>query len=143
MILTHPTQRARSSTARRGNSGFTGWNETSFCWEEFWDTVLERWNCTTISPHEYPSWGAEFCCLHVYHTVYYRHTFGIAALQDRRFLEVLFSCLPTACYSDFQETLRVCTAGGSDPESGREDDLPMLTRFHPQTDQLFQTLASS
>jgi small subunit ribosomal protein S33 len=66
VILTHPTQRARSSTARRGNSGFTGWNETSFCWEEFWDTVLERWNCTTISPHEYPSWGRRillFACI--------------------------------------------------------------------------------
>jgi hypothetical protein len=53
VTLTDLTQRARNSTARKGNSGFTGRIEFSFCCEEFWDAMV--WNCT-ISPHEYPSW---------------------------------------------------------------------------------------
>jgi hypothetical protein len=61
VILTGLTQRARSSTARRGNSGFTALHETGFCWEEFGDTG----KCT-ISPHEYPSWERRllvFACI--------------------------------------------------------------------------------
>jgi len=93
VILTDLTQRARSSTARRGNRGFTAWFETSFCWKEFWDMVHESWhsrNCTTISPHEYPSWERRlllFACIsHGLH----KHNFAVTASQ---FLQDLDSSL--------------------------------------------------
>jgi hypothetical protein len=73
VVLTHLTQRARSSTARRGNSGFTGWLETGFCWEEFWDM-----DCT-ISPHEYPSWERRLLLFACISYGLHRHIFGLAA----------------------------------------------------------------
>jgi hypothetical protein len=81
VILTHLTQRARSSTARRGNSGVTKWLETSFCWEEFWDMVLERWNCTTISPQKYPSWERRLLLSACISYGSHRHIFDLAVSQ--------------------------------------------------------------
>jgi hypothetical protein len=81
VILTHLTQRARSSTARRGNSGFTKWLETGFCWEEFWDILLEGWNCTTTSSHEYPSWERRLLLFACISYGSHRHIFDLAASQ--------------------------------------------------------------
>jgi len=54
MILTVPTQRARSSTARRGNDRILGF-DTSIHYTEFWDTVYRSWNWT-VWPREYPGY---------------------------------------------------------------------------------------
>lgn len=44
-MLTDSLQRARSSTARRGNRGFWDFDDGIYCME-FWDTVHENRNCT-------------------------------------------------------------------------------------------------
>ena len=44
-ILTASTQRARSSTARRGNDRILGFETNIHC-TEFWDTVYRSWGCT-------------------------------------------------------------------------------------------------
>lgn len=49
-MLTDLVQRARSSTARRGNSGFWDFEDGIYCME-FWDTVHENRNCT-VWPRE-------------------------------------------------------------------------------------------
>jgi small subunit ribosomal protein S33 len=101
VILTGLTQRARSSTARRGNSGFTRWIETSFCWQEFWDTG----KCT-ISPHEYPSWERRllvFACIsHGFPDTHLRHR-SIAAPHSS-WDPVLLLFLPRR-YHNFQGLL--------------------------------------
>jgi small subunit ribosomal protein S33 len=51
-VLTVVTQRARSSTARRGNDRILGF-ETGIHCMEFWDTLYRSWNCT-VWPREYP-----------------------------------------------------------------------------------------
>jgi small subunit ribosomal protein S33 len=53
-VLTVVTQRARSSTARRGNDRILGF-ETGIQCMEFWDTLYRSWDCT-VWPCEYPGY---------------------------------------------------------------------------------------
>jgi small subunit ribosomal protein S33 len=51
-VLTVVTQRARSSTARRGNDRILGFETGIHYCMEFWDTLHKSWNCT-VWPREY------------------------------------------------------------------------------------------
>jgi small subunit ribosomal protein S33 len=112
VILTDLTQRARSSTARRGNSGFTRWIEIGFRWEEFWDTG----NCT-ISPHEYPSWERRllvFACIsYGFPNAHLRHRSMAAPQSSRIWFSYLINLCTTRTSKRFRDTQRIRLRGCS------------------------------
>ena len=124
VILTDLTQRARSSTARRGNSGFTRWIEIGFRWEEFWDTG----NCT-ISPHEYPSWERRllvFACIsYGFPNAHLRHRSMAAPQSSRIWFSYLINLCTTRTSKRFRDTQRIRLRGCS-----------KVTILHSQTDIL-------
>lgn len=94
VVLTAPTQRARSSTARRGNERILGFETNIHC-TEFWDTVYRRRKCTVWPRgyHDYecgqlrpPMW--QVCMYNILFTLNERSDHGSALVENRRLGQV-------------------------------------------------------